>query len=77
VFGENGIIAKSKRKTYGYDKEKIKALLEPLGFWEEITKIDGIALRGILEVLPFEVRKSLEEAKTLEKETETLIVKKG
>jgi len=77
VFGENGIIAKSKRKTYGYDKEKIKALLEPLGFWEEITKIDGIALRGILEVLPFEVRKSLEEAKTLEKETETIIVKKG
>ena len=77
VFGENGIIAKSKRKTYGYDKEKIKALLEPLGFWEEITKIDGIALRGILEVLPFEVRKSLEETKTLEKETETLVVKKG
>ena len=76
VFSSNGIIAKILRKTYGYDNEKIKSLLDPIGKWEGILKIDGIALRNILESLPYEVRQAVEQAKKVNKETESLIVKK-
>lgn len=76
VFSSNGIIAKTLRKTYGYDNEKIKSLLDPIGKWEGILKIDGVALRNVLESLPYEVRQEVEVARKIEKETESLIVKK-
>lgn len=76
VFGENGIIARTLRKTYKYDEKKIKEILEPLGKWSAVTKIDGIALRNVIGVLPFEVRKEIEKAKIVDKESSSLLVKK-
>lgn len=76
VFSPHGIIAKTLRKTYGYDSEQLKALLSPIGKWEAILKIDCIALRNIMESLPYEVKQDVEKAKKLEKETESLVVKK-
>lgn len=76
VFGEQGIIAQSLRKTYKYDEKKLKEILEPLDKWEAVLKVDGIALRNILGVLPFEARKEAEKAKVIDKETKSLIVKK-
>ncbi|OGI20905.1 MAG: hypothetical protein A3J06_00835 [Candidatus Moranbacteria bacterium RIFCSPLOWO2_02_FULL_48_19] len=77
VFDDHGIIGKSLRKTYKYDEAKLRALLEPLDKWESVLKVDGIALRNILAVLPFPVRKEIEEAKTLDKESISLSVKKN
>lgn len=76
VFGENGIIARTLRKTYKYDDKKIKELLEPLDKWKDVVKIDGIALKNIMGVLPLEVRKEIEKAKVVDKETKSLVVKK-
>lgn len=76
VFGENGIIARTLRKTYKYDEKRIKEILEPLGKWNDVTKIDGIALKNIIGVLPFEVRKEIEKAKIVDKESKSFIVKK-
>jgi len=76
VFGEQGIIAQTLRKTYKYDEKKLREILEPLDKWEAVLKVDGIALRNILGVLPFEVRKEAEKAKIVDKETKSLIVKK-
>jgi RecB family exonuclease len=76
VFGEQGIIAQSLRKTYKYDEEKLRAILEPLDKWEDVLKVDGIALRNILAVLPAQARQAAEKAKTVDKETRSLIVKK-
>jgi RecB family exonuclease len=76
VFGESGIIARTLRKTYKYDDKKIKEILEPLGKWEDIRKVDGIALRNILGVLPLEARQEIEKAKVVDKESSSLIVKK-
>lgn len=76
VFGEKGIIAQSLRKTYKYDEKKIRDILEPLDKWEDILKVDGIALKNILEILPLEIRKKIEKAKMVDKETKSLIVKK-
>ncbi len=76
VFSEQGIIGKSLRKTYKYDASQIRALLEPLDKWEGILKIDGIALRNILATLPSPVKKEVELAKKLDKESVSLSVKR-
>lgn len=77
VFDDNGIIAKSLRKTYKYDEQKLRAILEPLDKWESVLKVDGIALRTILAVLPSPTRQSAEAAKVLDKESVSLSVKKN
>lgn len=76
VFGPQGVIAKSLRKTYKYDEQKLRDILEPLDKWEDVLKVDGIALRNILGVLPLQARKEVEQAKVLDKETKSLAVKK-
>ncbi len=76
VFSPNGIIAKALRKTYGYDREQLRSILAPLGKWETVLKIDGTALKNIFTSLPYEVKRAIEETKKLEKETESLVVKK-
>jgi hypothetical protein len=77
VFGAGGLIAKTLRKTYKYNEEKIREILEPLDKWEDVLKVDGIALRNILALLPLETKKALDEAKMVNKESYVLTVKKG
>lgn len=77
VFDEQGIVGKSLRKTYKYDEERLRAILEPLDKWEGILKVDGIALRNILAILPSPIQKEVEESKTLDKESTSLSVKKN
>lgn len=76
VFSEGGIIAQTLRKTYKYDEKKIREILEPLDKWEDVLKVDGIALRNILGVLPMAAKKEIEKAKVVDKETRSLIVRK-
>ena len=76
VFSEEGIIAESIRKTYKYDEKKLREILEPLDKWEDVLKVDGIALKNILPVLPLAARKEVDTAKILDKETRSLTVKK-
>ncbi|KKR22132.1 MAG: hypothetical protein UT50_C0001G0044 [Candidatus Moranbacteria bacterium GW2011_GWA2_39_41] len=76
VFGAQGIIARSLRKTYKYDEKKIREILEPLDKWETVLKVDGVALKQIIGVLPFDARTEIEKAKVVDKETKTLAVKK-
>lgn len=77
VFDENGIIGKSLRKTYKYDESKLRAILEPLDKWESVLKVDGVALRNILAVLPSSTRDEAEATKALDKESVSLSVKKN
>lgn len=76
VFGIQGVIAQTLRKTYKYDEKKLKDILEPLAKWEEILKVDGVALKNIMGVLPISIRQDVERARVLEKETKSLTVKK-
>ncbi|OGI29507.1 MAG: hypothetical protein A2288_01320 [Candidatus Moranbacteria bacterium RIFOXYA12_FULL_44_15] len=76
VFGQAGVIGQSLRRTYKYDAKKLKEILEPLDKWEDVLKVDGIALKNILGVLPAPTRREIEKVKTVDKETKSLIVKK-
>jgi RecB family exonuclease/predicted RNA-binding protein YlqC (UPF0109 family) len=77
VFGKNGIIARSLRVTYKYDEKQIQNLLEPLGKWQEVLKLDKTALKNMADLLPASLKKEIEKAKIEDKKTSSLIVKKG
>lgn len=76
VFGEKGVIARTLRKTYKYDEKMLREILEPLDKWEDVLKVDGIALKNILGAIPYEARQKAEKAKVVDKETKSLLVKK-
>jgi putative RecB family exonuclease len=76
VFSDAGRILRTLRKTYKYDKDRLKAILQPLDKWEDVLKVDGIALKNILGVLPFEARKEAEKAKEVDKESKSFAIKK-
>lgn len=76
VFSDSGIIARTFRKSYKYDEKRLKEILEPLGKWEEINKVNGTALNGIIKTLSPQAKKEIEEAKKIDKESESFSVKK-
>lgn len=74
LFGANGIIGKSVRTSYSYDETKLRELLSPLGEWENVVKVDGVALKTVLAALPAAVREQAEAYREA-KESVTLAVK--
>ncbi len=68
VFGDEGYLSKKTQQRYEYDYEKIKALLSPLGKWEEILSADATKLRKILYEVPENIRRAVEELRTVAKE---------
>ncbi|MDD3498475.1 MAG: PD-(D/E)XK nuclease family protein [Candidatus Moranbacteria bacterium] len=76
VFSDEGIITRTLRKTYKYDEKRLKEILDPLGKWEEINKVNGTSLNGVIKTLPAEAKREIEKAKKIYKETESFSVKK-
>ncbi|MFA9261931.1 MAG: RecB family exonuclease [Undibacterium sp.] len=74
VFGSTGIIGKSVRTSYSYDEAKLRELLFPIGEWENVVKVDGVALKTVLAALPETVRKQAESYRE-KKESISLSVK--
>lgn len=74
LFGTTGIIGKSVRTSYNYDEAKLRELLTPLGEWDNVVKIDGVALKTVLAALPAPIRKQAEEYRE-KKESVSLSVK--
>ncbi|MDD5396760.1 MAG: PD-(D/E)XK nuclease family protein [Candidatus Moranbacteria bacterium] len=76
VFSNEGIIAQTLRKTYKYDEQQLREILEPLDKWESVLKVDGIALKKIMGTISPTARQNIENAKVIDKETKSLTVKK-
>lgn len=74
LFGTTGIIGKSIRTSYSYDETKLRELLAPLGEWENVVKIDGVALKTVLAALPSNIKKEAETYRE-KKESTSLSVK--
>lgn len=68
VFGDEGSIAKKIQQRYEYDMEKIKSILSPLGKWEEILKADETKLKSIMQEIPEEMRREIENSRAVKKE---------
>lgn len=76
VFSDAGVIAQTTRQTFKYDDKLLKDILEPLDKWEDVLKVDGIALKKIMPLLSPSARKDVEAARVPDKETKSLTVKK-
>ena len=76
VFDDDGIVARSERKTYKYNEESLRELLEPKGLWDEVTKIDGIALKKVATALGAKEKRTIEKAKEIKSTSQSLSVKK-
>lgn len=74
LFGSTGIVGKSVRTSYSYDESGLRSLLEPLGQWDNVVKVDGVALKSVLAALPAPVRGKVEELRE-KKESVSLSVK--
>ena len=68
VFGSDGYLTKKTQQRYSYDLEKVKALLTPLGKWEEILTADATKLKKILSEIPEDIRAAIAQTRMLAKE---------
>ncbi|MFA6184458.1 MAG: PD-(D/E)XK nuclease family protein [Parcubacteria group bacterium] len=76
VFSDTGIIARTLRQSYKYDDQKLREILEPLGKWEAINKVNQTALKTVLATLPALTKKKIEETKKIDKESIGFSIKK-
>lgn len=76
LFGEKKIIAKVAKKSYQYDQEKLKMILNEVGLWENVLKINEALLKKVAATLSPGTKKMIEETKSIAKETFSLSVKK-
>lgn len=68
LFAEEGSLSRVLQKRYAYDFEKVRAILEPLGKWEEIIAADERKLKLLLKTVSLEVRSEIEAARVLARE---------
>lgn len=76
VFHENEYITRKIKKAAKYDLEKVKEILEPLGFWKELQKVDETALNKLIPKLPREIQEKFKNIIKEIKKTATLTVSK-
>ena len=68
VFGDKGVIAQKTVRRFSYDWENIRPLLEELHKWEDILKVDETKFKNILKELPEDIRRAVEELRSVAKE---------
>lgn len=76
VFGTDTIVEQTIRQTFDYNKGDLKDILEPEDRWEDVIKVDGVALRKVLGELSPPLRERVEQTKELKRETQSLVTKK-
>ncbi len=76
VFCEDGIVARTLRKTYKYNEAKLKEILEPLGKWEAVNKVSATALKNVITTLNIPIKNKIEEVKELDKKSFGFSIKK-
>lgn len=77
LFGDDGFITRQAIQRFKYDPILLKEVLEPIGRWNDILKIDDAKLKKVIKELPQEKRQKINEAKKLEKEYKTFSVSKN
>jgi RecB family exonuclease len=77
LFSNNMIIARVSRKTWKFNEEKLKNILEEVGMWENVLKVDVVKLRKVSETLPPTLKRQVDDSRYIDKETWNLSVKKG
>lgn len=75
VFGDNGYITRLSQQRFAYNFNKIKEILEPINKWNQILTIDKVKFKKVIESLPYDLKKQIDEVKTLEREFKVMTMK--
>ena len=75
IFAEGKIISKTIRKTWKYDEDKLKSVLDEVGLWDKVLKLDAVKLKKVTETLPSQIKKTIESTKYINKESFSINVK--
>jgi len=76
VFSNEGYITRLSQQRFTYDSKKLKSILEPLGKWNEILTIDKTKFKKVVDSLPYDIKKEIDKAKTLEREFKVITTSK-
>lgn len=68
VFGQEGYITRLPQKRFTYDSQQLRQVLEPLGKWEEVLTVDATRLKKVIDSLPYDLKKKIDQNKKLERE---------
>ena len=77
VFGKSGYITRLPQKRFSYNFNKVKKVLEPIGKWHQILTIDKTKFKKTIDSLPYQLKKQIDQAKTLEREFKVISVSKN
>lgn len=75
LFGDDGYITRQAIQRFKYDAQILRQILEPLGRWHDILKVDDTKLKKVAKELPADTREKIEKARKIEKEYKTLSLK--
>lgn len=76
LFGDDGYITRKIIQRFKYDAELLRQILEPLGKWQEILKIDDAKLKKLAKELPIAARANIDSARKIDKEYKSFSVSK-
>ncbi|MDH4330464.1 MAG: PD-(D/E)XK nuclease family protein [Candidatus Moranbacteria bacterium] len=69
------IVARTERVTYKYDEGKLREILEPLGKWNDVVKLNQTSLKSVLATLSSQEKKMIEELKDVDRITKSFSIK--
>jgi putative RecB family exonuclease len=78
IYGEDHAITYKIVDRNGYEEEKVKAILEPSGYWARVLKFDSALVKELLESVDFppELRNKLGALKDVVSSSAYLYIKK-
>lgn len=76
LFSGDDYISRKLQQRFKYDAELVREILEPIGKWNDILKLNEVKLNKTIKELPPEIRQKIEGTKKLDKEYKTLSIKK-
>ncbi|OPL12035.1 MAG: hypothetical protein AVO34_02145 [Firmicutes bacterium ML8_F2] len=76
IFGEIGYLTRLPQQRFSYNFNQVKEILEPLGKWNQVLTIDKVKFKKVIDSLPYDIKRQIDQTKTLEKEFKVITVKK-
>ena len=76
VFGDSGYITRLPQQRFSYNFNKVKEILEPINKWNEILTIDKAKFKKVVDALPYDIKKQIDQAKKLEREFKVITIKR-
>jgi len=68
VFGKEGYITRLPQQRFTYNMGQVKQILEPINKWNEILTINSAKFKKVIDSLPYDLKKQIDQTKTLKSE---------